>query len=111
MFGAQTSQRRAPATAREQVINQPAGIMRKVVHQATFGDSKAAVFCSRFSMDDKYLACGYGDGMTRIYNMNSGKLSYTLQSFDSDDSQLPVTAMAWRPNTANMKTANVLVTA
>lgn len=52
--------------------------MRKVSHQATFGDSDAAVFCAQFSADDRYLATGYGDGLTRIYNLATGKLSYSL---------------------------------
>ena len=72
--------------ARQQTINQPLGIMRKVSHMATFGDSDAAVFCAKFSDDDRYLATGYGDGLTRIYNLASGKLSYTLQSWDTEDS-------------------------
>ena len=58
------------------------------MHRATFGDSDAAVFCARFSHDDRYLATGYGDGLTRIYNLATGKLSYTLQSFDSDEATL-----------------------
>ena len=85
--------------------------MRKVVHRATFGDSEAAVFATKFSADDRYLATGFGDGLCRIYNMATGKLSYTLQSFDTEDSAMPVTAVAWRPVTAALKTANVLVTA
>ena len=85
--------------------------MRKVAHKATYGDSDAAVFCTKFSHDDRYLATGYGDGLTRIYNLNTGKLSYTLQQFDSQESELPITAVAWRPVTATMKTSNVLVTA
>ena len=97
--------------ARQQAISQPVGVMRKVVHKATFGDSDAAVFCGKFSADDRYLATGYGDGLTRIYNLATGKLSYTLQSFDSEESQLPVTCLQWRPTTPAMKTANVLVTA
>ena len=70
--------------ARQQQINQPVGVMRKVMHQATFGDSDAAVFATRFSADDRYLATGYGDGLTRIYNLHTGKLSYTLQSFEEE---------------------------
>ena len=85
--------------ARMQRISQPADMMRKVQHRATFGDSDAAVFCARFNADDRYLATGYGDGLTRIYNLATGKLSYTLQSFDTEESQLPVTALAWRPIT------------
>ena len=96
---------------RQQQINQPIGMMRKVVHKATFGDSDAAVFCGKFSADDRYLATGYGDGLTRIYNLATGKLSYTLQSFNSEEDQLPVTCLQWRPTTPAMKTANVLVTA
>ena len=97
--------------ARQQQINQPLGIMRKVVHLATFGDSDTAVFCSKFSDDDRYLATGYGDGITRIYNLATGKLSYSLQSFETEESALPVTCVQWRPVTASLKTANVLVTA
>jgi len=69
------------------------------------------VFCSKFSDDDRYLATGYGDGLTRIYNLATGKLSYTLQTFETEETSLPVTALAWRPVTPAMKTANVLVTA
>lgn len=82
-----------------------------MIHNATFGDSDAAVFCQKFSHDDKYLATGYGDGMTRIYNLYTGKLAYTLQSYDTDNADLPVTCLAWRPVTPSLKTTNVLVTA
>ena len=95
----------------QQKISQPADVMRKVQHIATFGDGDSAVFAQRFSPDDRYLATGYGDGLTRIYNLATGKLSYTLQQFDSDESSMPVTAVAWRPVTPQMKTQNVLVTA
>jgi hypothetical protein len=37
----------------------------------------------KFDEEDRYLACGYGDGMTRIYNTETGKLSYTLIDMDS----------------------------
>ena len=60
-------------------ISRPAGILRKVVHMATFGDSDAAAFTLKFSQDDRYLATGYGDGLTRIYNLATGKLAYSLQ--------------------------------
>lgn len=84
--------------------------MRKVVHKVTFGDSDAAVFCCRFNQDDKYLACGYGDGVARIYNIDTGKLAFTLMGSGGLE-EMPVSAIAWRPQTATMKTSNVLVTA
>ena len=65
----------------------------------------------KYSHDDRYLATGYGDGLTRIYNLATGKLSYTLQHFEGDDATMPVTALTWRPVTPQMKTQNVLVTA
>lgn len=45
----------------------------------TIGDGDSQAFCMKFDADDKYLATGYGDGMVRIYNTDTGKLSYTLQ--------------------------------
>lgn len=47
--------------------------------------------------------------MTRIYNTQTGKLSYTLQSLTSAD-DMPVTCVMWRPTSAALKTANILVT-
>ena len=75
----------------------------------TVGDGDSEVFCCKFDSEDKLLACGYGDGMTRIYNNDTGKLSYTLRSYSQDD-VLPITGVLWRPQSATLKTANVLVT-
>lgn len=61
-----------------QRLSQPTGEMRKITPKMTLGDGDTQVFAMRFSDDDQYLATGYGDGMARIYNANSGKLSYTL---------------------------------
>lgn len=44
----------------------------------TLGDSTSEVFCSKFDPEDRYLACGYGDGVVRIFNLETGKLSFTL---------------------------------
>jgi WD40 repeat protein len=63
----------------------------------------------KFSDNDQYLASGYGDGMTRIYNTATGKLSYSLQNFNTGD-DMPVTCLAWRPTSQALKTANILVT-
>jgi WD40 repeat protein len=62
----------------------------------------------KFDDEDRYLACGYGDGMTRIYNTESGKLSYTLVDMEAE-SAMPVTCLLWRPISAGLKTANVIV--
>lgn len=48
--------------------------------------------------------------MTRIYNIDTGKLAFTLMGSGGLE-EMPVSAVAWRPQTATMKTANVLVTA
>lgn len=79
----------------------------------TVGDSNSEVFCAKFDPEDKYLACGFGDGAIRIYNMISGKLAYTLcgnvssSGIMADD--MPVCGLRWRPQNDAMKTSNVLV--
>jgi WD40 repeat protein len=75
----------------------------------TIGDGESEAFCMKFDPEDKYLACGYGDGMTRIYNSDTGKLSYTLSGLAGND-EMPITCLNWRPQSAALKTANVLVT-
>jgi hypothetical protein len=52
-------------------ISQPKGILRQVKHMMTIGDSDTSVFCCKFDEHDKYLAAGYGDGITRIYNVEN----------------------------------------
>jgi len=75
----------------------------------TFGETSGEVFCAKFDKADKYLAVGMADGMTRIYNMISGKLAFSLVGNLQDD--MPVCALAWRPVSEQLKTMNVLVTA
>ncbi len=73
------------------------------MHKMTLGDSSSEVFCIKYDPDDKYLASGYGDGVVRIYNLETGKLSFNLSGSVSlagaiDD--MPVTALKWRPQSA-----------
>lgn len=79
----------------------------------TLGDSQSEVFCAKFDPEDKYLACGFGDGAIRIYNMISGKLAFTLcgnvSSTGMMQDDMPVCGLRWRPQNESMKTSNVLV--
>lgn len=68
----------------------------------TFGDSGSEVFSCRFDPEDRYLACGYGDGIVRIYNMETGKLAFNLASTAGVVGghileEMPVTGIRWRP--------------
>ena len=78
----------------------------------TLGDSSSEVFCAKFDPEDRYIACGYGDGIIRIFNLETGKMAFNLSgnmtlSGSLDD--MPVTGLRWRPQSAQMKTMNVLV--
>ena len=35
----------------------------------TLGDSASEVFCCKFDPEERYIACGYGDGVIRIFNL------------------------------------------
>ena len=73
----------------------------------TIQDSDQPLFSMAYSPDDKLLACGFGDGMIRIYNTSTGKMERTLVGYGSDE-EMPVTSLKWRPNTAQFKTTNIL---
>ena len=49
---------------------------RKIEHRMTVGDSEFEIFCAKFDPEDRYVACGYGDGAIRIFNMETGKLAF-----------------------------------
>lgn len=51
---------------------------RRITHKMTLGDTSTEVFCTKFDPEDRYIACGYGDGSVRIYNLETSKLSFTL---------------------------------
>jgi WD40 repeat protein len=66
------------------------------MHKMTVGDSSSEVFCAKFDPEDRYIACGYGDGCVRIFNLETGKLSFNLSSGIASE-EMPVTALRWRP--------------
>lgn len=76
----------------------------------TIGDGNTQVYYCKFDDQDELLACGYGDGMTRIYDTNSGKLAYTLADMKTTSS-MPITCLQWRPTSSSLKTSNIIVTA
>ena len=80
----------------------------------TLGDSDSEVFTCKYDPTDKYLACGFGDGAVRVYNLQTCKCAFTLCSNVNEHGQsddMPVCALRWRPQTGAMKTQNVLVAA
>lgn len=60
----------------------------------TVGESQSEVFCAKFDPEDRYVACGYGDGVVRIFNLETGKLSFSLSG---GIDEMPVTGLRWRP--------------
>lgn len=66
----------------------------------TVGESAAEVFCSKFDPEDRYIACGYGDGAVRVFNIETGKMSFLLAGNSVVTSfleEMPVTGLRWRP--------------
>lgn len=62
----------------------------------TVGDGATEVFCAKFDPEDRYIACGYGDGVVRIYNLETGKLSFSLGgglALAGTTEDMPVTAL------------------
>jgi len=55
----------------------------------------------------KFQACE--NGHVQIYNLSTGKLSYTLTSTNTAQKQ-PFSCVRWRPKTPHAMTKNVLVT-
>jgi len=75
----------------------------------------------RFDEEDKYIAAGMSvflilcdfpacdNAQIQIFNVNSGKLSYVLNSTNKEQKH-PFTCVRWRPKSGNLLTKNVLVT-
>jgi WD40 repeat protein len=78
-------------------------------------------FCVRFSPDDAYLAASYSNGCIRVFNADTGKQEFVLNSPEKKEeasggyggahvfAPLPVTQLRWRPHSAQSKTKSVLI--
>jgi len=78
-----------------------------VTHKYTLGDTSTPTFCVRYCWNDKYIATGCGDGSIKIFNVFTGKQSYTLNT-DLDE-PMPTTQVRWRPLNAPGITKNVII--
>lgn len=65
----------------------------KVKHKYTLGDTTKQTFCVRFDPNDKYIAAGQGDGSIKIFNVFTGKQSYTLNA--NMEEPMPITQIRY----------------
>ncbi|KAJ1637788.1 WD40-repeat-containing domain protein [Pavlovales sp. CCMP2436] len=89
-------------------ITKPQLYLKPLAQNWMVGGHQADVFCVRFSSDSTLVAAGLGNGQVCVYQALAGRLAYTL---DTSESQLPSTAMRFRPSSALATTKNVLLTA
>ena len=74
----------------------------------TLGSHFLEVHSLQFDSEEKYLAASYTDGIIRIFNSFSGKISYTLNSaFKSEQEKYAFTCIRWRPQ-KGMKYSQIL---
>ena len=73
------------------------------MHKVTLGESTSEVFCCKFDPEDRYLACGYGDGIIRVFNLETGKTAFNLSGNAVSHAfldEMPVTGLRWRPQSS-----------
>ncbi|CAI2374280.1 unnamed protein product [Moneuplotes crassus] len=81
-----------------------------VEHIMTLMDTSDEIFTLKFDPNDKYIACGCGDGAIRVFNVKTGKMAFLLPNPKKYDGFLfPITCLRWRPVTPESKVQNVLV--
>ena len=68
----------------------------KLIPKLTISENTGEIFCCEYSPDGLYIAAGCGDGAIRVFNSETGILSYNLQG--GSNVALPTTALKFRPN-------------
>ena len=68
----------------------------KLIPRITISENTGEVFSCKFSDDGQFLAAGCGDGAIRVFNSQTGVMSFNLQG--GSNVSLPTTAMSFRPN-------------
>jgi WD40 repeat protein len=72
------------------------------------GEPDTKVYCCKFDLEDKYIACACENGQVRVFNVNTGKMSYVIYSSRPN---VPFSYVKWRPQAPQFKTRNIFVTA
>jgi WD40 repeat protein len=80
---------------------------KKLQPVITIADNPSEVFVVRWSPDSKYLAAGSGDGSIKVFNADTGRVSFDLQPGSA--AALPATSLRFRPSNDATRTKNVLV--
>lgn len=82
------------------ILSQPSD--RLLQQRSSYGNSPSAVTSLKFEINEVWLACGYGDGMIRVYDTNSdilegefNKVQTSIWSYDPMETKFPVTNMVW----------------
>lgn len=60
-------------------------------------EGKKELMVSRFGHEDSLIACGYADGLVRVFSANTEKPIYEV----SVKENYPVCALRWRPSTTS----------
>ncbi len=82
-------------------------------HRFTLGDYVHGLYSTKFDPSDTFIAAGYGDGFVRVFNNETGKMSFEFSAHayaHGNIDEMPVTSMRWRPQVTYSKTLHVLVT-
>eukprot|EP00697_Spironema_sp_BW2_P016156 gnl/Spiro4/7282_TR3808_c0_g1_i1.p1 gnl/Spiro4/7282_TR3808_c0_g1~~gnl/Spiro4/7282_TR3808_c0_g1_i1.p1 ORF type:complete len:415 (+),score=48.95 gnl/Spiro4/7282_TR3808_c0_g1_i1:84-1328(+) len=82
---------------------------KKITPKALIGEIGSEVFSVRFSPDGALVAAGCSDGGVRLYNTETGRLSYHLNVGLVNG--LPMTCLRFRPHQPGKQNRNVLLTA
>jgi len=90
-------------------IEQNKDTTKSLTHKVTIGGMATDIFSVRFDQESKYIAVGYGNGVIKIYNAMTAKLSYQLiMSSVKEDERLPITCIRWKPLSYGGKSSNIL---
>ena len=65
----------------------------RIKPKCTLGTTDVPTYCVRFDFNDKYIAAAKGDGSIQIYNLFTGKMSYTCN--ENMENPMPTTIMRY----------------
>eukprot|EP00397_Hematodinium_sp_SG-2012_P039480 GEMP01043108.1.p1 GENE.GEMP01043108.1~~GEMP01043108.1.p1 ORF type:complete len:340 (+),score=59.31 GEMP01043108.1:121-1140(+) len=82
--------------------------------------TSSELFCVRYSFDDAYIAASYANGVIKVFDAKTGKEEFILTDENHKEKEnvdaggheplrFPTTQLRWRPDSAQSKTKNVLI--
>jgi hypothetical protein len=70
---------------------------------------KAEMMVTRFGYEDTMAACGYSDGILRVFNLSTDNKISEININSKPKENVPINCLRWRPHNQNSAMSSIIL--